>query len=104
MLPVLRIQLLGGFQLAYRDNALTASITARLQSLLAYLLLHADQPQSRQHLAFLLWPDTSESSARNNLRQFLHQLRQVLPEVDRFLAVDQHTVCWRATEDQSSDV
>lgn len=104
MSPVLHIQLLGGFQLAYRGNTLTSSLTARLQSLLAYLLLHADQPQSRQHLAFLLWPDTSESSARNNLRQFLHQLRQVLPEVDRFLTVDKHTICWHTTEDQISDV
>jgi hypothetical protein len=58
--PVLSIRLLGGFRLSYREQVLRTFNTARLQALLAYLLLQRDAPVSRQHLAFLFWPDSSE--------------------------------------------
>jgi DNA-binding SARP family transcriptional activator len=48
-------------------------------ALLAYLLLNRDQPISRTRLAFLLWPDASESEAITNLRRALHTLRRALP-------------------------
>src|SRR5262249_45655583 len=67
----------------------------RLQSLLTYLLLHAQVPQQRQHLAFLFWPDATEAQARNNLRQLVHQLRQAFPAVDHFLHADTHSLQWR---------
>ncbi len=76
----------------------------RLQSFFAYLILHANTPQLRQHLAFLLWPDTTESQGRNNLRQLLYQLRQILPDSDRFLMVDTNTVCWKIDQGQLIDV
>jgi DNA-binding SARP family transcriptional activator/predicted ATPase len=102
--PVLRIQLLGGFHLVYNDTPITGLHSARLQSLLAYLILHANTPLIRQHLAFLLWPDTTEPQARNNLRQFLYQLRQTLPDSDRFLMADTTTIWWRTDEEQVIDV
>ena len=68
--------------------------TARLQSLLAYLVLHRDAPQQRQHLAFLFWPDTTEAQARTNLRQLLHQLRQAFPAIEHFLSADNHHIHW----------
>jgi DNA-binding SARP family transcriptional activator len=80
---VLCVNFLGGFSITYDDQSVVGINIARLQSLLAYLILHADTPQPRQHVAFLLWPDTSESNARNNLRQFLHQLRQAQAYLDR---------------------
>ena len=101
---MLRVQLLGGFALAYNDTPVLSVKTARLQSLLTYLILHRDTPQSRQHMAFLLWPDTHEARARNNLRQFLYQLRQTLPNSDRFVATDSNTVCWQTREAQLIDV
>ena len=52
--------------LAERETAY--GLLQRGTSLLAYLLFHRDTPQPRQHLAFLLWPDSSESQARTNLR------------------------------------
>ena len=102
--PVLHVQLLGGFNLVYNDVPITGVNSARLQSLLAYLMLHADTPQLRQHLAFALWPETTESQARNNLRQFLYQLRQALPDPDRFLLADTNTVCWKTDAGQVIDV
>jgi len=101
---LLQIQLLGGFSLFYGGKPVESINTARVQSLLAFLVLNADIPQSRQHLAFLLWPDTSESNARNNLRQFLHQLRRLLPDPDRFLSTHANTVWWRQDDDQIIDV
>jgi DNA-binding SARP family transcriptional activator/tetratricopeptide (TPR) repeat protein len=101
---VFRVNLLGDFSLAYGDQPIASINTVRLQSLLVYLILHADTPQPRQHIAFLLWPDTFESNARNNLRQFLHQLRQALPTPDRFLSVNAHTLRWQIDNDQLIDV
>lgn len=72
--------------------------------MLAYLILHADQPQSRQHLAFQLWPDTTESNARNNLRQYYFQLRHALPDADRYLVADASTICWKTGDGQEIDL
>jgi DNA-binding SARP family transcriptional activator len=95
MPPMLHIRLLGDFSLAYGDELVAGINTPRLHSLLAYLVLHRDAPQLRQHLAFLFWPDTSEAQARTNLRQILHQLRHTLPNADHYLSADASTVCWR---------
>ena len=94
MMPILHLRLLGEFNLIYDDQQVTSLNTTRLRSLLAYLVLHRDVPQQRQHLAFLFWPDATEAQARNNLRQLLHQLRQAFPTVEQFLSADTHTLHW----------
>jgi DNA-binding SARP family transcriptional activator/predicted ATPase len=91
---LLRIRLLGEFSLVYDDQPVTTVNTARLQSLLAYLVLHRDAPQPRHHLAFQFWPDSTEPQAHTNLRKLFHQLHQALPEADRFLCADTHTLQW----------
>src|SRR6266568_3797438 len=93
-MPTLHLRLLGDFNLLYSDQQVTSLNTARLRSLLAYLVLHHEVPQQRQHLAFLFWPDATEAQARNNLRQLLHQLRQVLPFVEQFLSANTHMLHW----------
>ena len=100
----LQVQLFGGFHLLYDNRVVTGVNSARLQSLLTYLILHADAPQARQQVASLYWPDTSEAQARNNLRQFLFQLRQTIPEAERFLQVDTHTIFWKTDENQVIDI
>src|SRR5688572_5043298 len=102
--PILSIRLLGGFHLRYRDEALDTINTARLQSLLAYLAVHKDSSVSRQFLAFMFWPDTSESQARANLRNLLHKLRASLPDANRFLSIAQHTVQWQASASFTLDI
>src|SRR5437763_14905284 len=94
VIPTLRIQLLGDFLLLSGDSPVTTVNLARLQSLLAYLVLHRDAPQARSHLAFLLWPDSDEAQAYSNLRKLLHQLRQALPHADHFFHADRHTLQW----------
>jgi DNA-binding SARP family transcriptional activator len=102
--PTVRIQLFGGFDLSCDGTSLAGAISERLQSLLAYLLLHRDAAQSRQHLAFLFWPDSPDSQARTNLRRVIHELRQVLPTVEQLIAIDTKTLQWRSDAPFTLDV
>src|SRR5262245_54657213 len=104
MTPTLHIQLLGGFRLTADDAPITTLDSARLQALLAYLLLHRDTPHARTHLAFQLWPDTTEAQAHANLRTLLHRLRQALPDADQFLHIDARIVQWRCEAPYTLDV
>jgi DNA-binding SARP family transcriptional activator len=100
----LRIALLGGFQLSYGDTLITTVSTPRLQALLAYLALRPGVAQSRQQVAFLLWPDSTDAQARTNLRTLLHRLRAGLPDADLFLAGDAQSVWWRPDAPFTLDV
>ena len=104
MAPVLRVRLLGECCLTYGQAPVTGINTPRLQSLLAYLLLHRDAPQSRSHVAFQFWPDSTESQAHSNLRTLLYRLRQALPDSDRLLSVESQTVQWRPDAPYTLDV
>ena len=88
----LHVQLLGEFHIAQGEQPITAVKAPRLQSLLAYLLLYHQTPQPRQNLAFQLWPNSTESQARTNLRKLLLQLRRALPE--SYLLIAGQTVQW----------
>src|ERR1700692_3422880 len=103
-MPTLHIRLLGDFRLLYSGQQVTSLNTTRLRSLLAYLVLHRDVPQQRQHLAFLFWPDTTEAQARNNLRQLLHQWRQAFPAVEQYLSADTHMLHWHTDRPFHLDV
>lgn len=91
----LRVRLLGELELRTGDVPLPSLDSARAESLLAYLLIHRDAPQSRQRLAFLLWPDSTEPQARTNLRHVLHNLRRTLPDADRYIEITQRSLRWR---------
>ncbi|MDQ1300155.1 MAG: hypothetical protein QG637_72, partial [Chloroflexota bacterium] len=82
---MLRIQLLGGFEIIHDGAPVAGLAKSRLQATLAYLLLHRHSPQSREHLAFTFWPESSEAQARTNLRRELHQLRRTLSHTGDFL-------------------
>ncbi|NEP16953.1 MAG: AAA family ATPase [Leptolyngbya sp. SIO4C1] len=103
-MPALSINLLGNLNLTYADTSLTSVKTERLQALLAYILLHRDRPQLRQQIAVQLWPEASESDAKANLRRRLHELRQLLPESDRFLRVEPKFLQWVGDAPYTLDV
>lgn len=90
----LHIHLLGEFDLTYDGVRVTAVKSPRLRTLLAYLILHRGAPQPRQHLAFLLWPDSTEEQARTNLRNLVHLLRQALPHADCCLRSEGQILVW----------
>jgi predicted ATPase/DNA-binding SARP family transcriptional activator len=81
---MLEVRLFGKFEV--RLDGRPIEIPSRpAQSLLAYLMLNADRSHRREKLAGLLWPDSEEVNARNNLRQTLWRLRKAVGE-DYFLA------------------
>ena len=89
MKKFLKIQLLGNFHLTFNDDPVPGVESPRLQSFLAYLLIHRNTPLQRQQLAYLFWPDSSESQSRTNLRNLLYRLREVLPETDENQTVEE---------------
>lgn len=101
---MLEIFLLGQFCVNEGGETVTQLHHARLQELLAYLLLQRRRPVSRSQLAYLFWPDSSEDQARTNLRNLLHRLRKSLPAVEQFLRVDETSIEWRSDSAYFLDV
>jgi len=91
----LHIRLLGEFVLLANEMPITSLDVPRLQSLLAYLVLHRGLPQARSRVAYTLWPDSTDAQAHTNLRNALFRLRVALPQVERFLFIERQTLCWR---------
>jgi DNA-binding SARP family transcriptional activator len=75
-----RLALLGGVtaHAAVSGSPVTPS-RRKSQALLAYLALHAGQPQPRDKLAALLWSEAPARRARQSLRQALLEVRRALP-------------------------
>lgn len=101
---LLRAQLLGAFSLSRGDDPLASLNAPRLQSLIAYLLVHRAAPRTRQQIAFLFWPETSDAQAQTNLRQLLHTLRRRFPNAEAYLRIDERTIGWRSDAHYSLDV
>ncbi|CAN5543283.1 NB-ARC domain-containing protein [soil metagenome] len=112
----LTLTFFGSFQAALDGKPLTNLRSARIQVLLAYLVLEAARAHPRSTLAALFWPDEPETVAKQNLRQALYQLRQFLGEQIisapqpasaqdlPFLFVTRDTVQWNPTSDYAVDV
>ena len=74
----LSLAFLGTFQVNLDGAPVTTFESDKVRALLVYLAVEAHQPQRRQKLIGLLWPDMPERSARHNLSQVLFNLRQVI--------------------------
>src|SRR6516164_8483999 len=100
----MRINLFSNLRISSAGQPVTSVSTNRLHSLIAYLILHGDTPQPRERLAFTLWPASSESQARTNLRQLLHHLKRALPAECNSLVTDHYSVRWRREASCEIDV
>ncbi len=104
----LSLTFLGAFQATLAGKPLTAFRSARVQGLLVYLALANQQSHARDVLAALFWPDEPDAVAKQNLRQSLYHLRQVLGETDpqeeSYLLVTRSTVQFNSASDHSLDV
>jgi len=92
------------FKITFQGNVISEVNTLRLQELLAWLLLHSGEDQSRQRLSFAFWPESRESQARNNLRNLLHLLRKALPDLDSFIMVEHTSLKWNQDSGFTCDV
>jgi DNA-binding SARP family transcriptional activator len=100
---MLHVCLLG--QQAITDDG-TGSVRARSSrtvALIAFLAVHAGSPQTRQRIAGLFWPESTDAQALTNLRRELHNLRQVLGD-EPSLVVTPRDLCWRDTQTCRVDV
>ena len=83
--------------------AISRTRSARAVALVGFLVVHAGSPQTRQRIAGLFWPDSTDAQALTNLRRELHYLRQVLGD-EPSLVVTPRGLCWRDTETCRVDV
>ena len=102
-MSTLRLYFLGTLDIYYDDQPLPKPATLKSQSLLAYLILHRHQPQSRERLAGLFWGDRPERKARSSLSTSLWHVRRCLPDEIHILS-DLHTVQFDPQADLWLDV
>jgi DNA-binding SARP family transcriptional activator len=94
----LNVRLFGKFSLLQNDCELECIQSAKAKELFCYLLLHRDQPHSREILATVLWGECTTAQSKKYLRQTLWQLQQALRLVSplngqsEFLQVDTECV------------
>ena len=74
---MLEVRLLGEFEVRLDDHVVELP-SRPAQLLLSYIILHPGIEHPRARLAGVLWPEASESNARNNLRQALWRIRRAL--------------------------
>jgi DNA-binding SARP family transcriptional activator/predicted ATPase len=99
-----QLRLLGDFGLTDRDGVVVPIGSQRAQALIAYLVLHRDAPQSRRQVSFVLWPDSTEAQALNNLRQLIHQIRLTWPDATQYLVADATTLTLRSGVDIALEI
>src|SRR5687767_3869352 len=79
MPAMLRLRLLGTFELRGPGDRPLRITARKSRALLAFLALQNGSGQSRERLAALLWEDADAELARSSLRQALTALRRALP-------------------------
>ena len=102
---VLEVRLFGQFDL--RRDGKPISIASRpAQSLFAYLILSAGTAHRREKLAGLLWPDSLEETARDNLRHALWRVRKALQSASSVscLQANDLTIAFNASAEYWFDV
>lgn len=104
----LKLSFFNTFQVNLDGQPVTQFRSANNQGLSIYLALNHAQPQPREVLAALFWPDDAEKNARHNLRQALYHLRILLGDSNNaaapFLLVTRHTVQFNAGSSYILDV
>jgi WD40 repeat protein/class 3 adenylate cyclase len=104
---MLQIRLLGQFDVRL-DGKRVLLPSRSGQSLLAYFALTAGTAQRREKLAGMFWPDTSEETARKNLRQELWRIRKAIcvqgSEGNDYLLAEDFTITFNPHADYWLDV
>ena len=100
----LAIRLFGDACVQYNGEAVVDFESARLRTLLALTIVHRSAPISRAKAAFTLWPDSTETQARTNLRQLIYDLKAALPDHERFIAIDRASIAWCPVDENATFV
>lgn len=81
-MPRLVLSLFGSLQAILDGRPVSAFESDKARALLVYLAVESDRPHTREKLAGLLWPDSTEAAARASLSQALANLRSALGDRD----------------------
>jgi DNA-binding SARP family transcriptional activator len=100
---MLHVSLLGESAITDDGTGTVRTRSSRAVVLVTFLVGHAGSLQSRQRIAGLFWPESTDAQALTNLRRELHHLRQVLGD-ERSLVVTSRELCWRDTPTCRVDV
>lgn len=103
-MPHLLLRLFGAFSLTVDSRPVGGIAQTRLQDLLVYLFLHRQRAQPRATVASALWPETNDVQALKNLRTIYARLRDLLPQTDSLLAVDNQSMQWRGDANIQIDI
>jgi predicted ATPase/DNA-binding SARP family transcriptional activator len=97
---MLEVRFLGKFEVKHNKKQLNIS-SRPAQSLFAYLILSAGTSHRREKLAGLLWPDSLEETARDNLRHALWRMRKALVSASptKLLHADDVTVGFKESSE-----
>jgi predicted ATPase/DNA-binding SARP family transcriptional activator len=98
---MLEIRLLGRFELRLDGEPIEIS-SRPSRMLLSYLVLTRMKQHPREKIAGLIWPDSTETNARKNLRQALWRLRKAIGEA--YLLNDTQSIAFNPTSDFWLDV
>ncbi len=82
-MTVVRISLLGKFNLQAGERQIAAFESRKVDELFCYLVLHREKPHPREILADLLWGENTTSQSKNYLRKAIWQLQTALEELAR---------------------
>lgn len=101
---MLKIRLLGSFDIRYQGEIVQLP-GRHAQSLFAYLLLNGGIFHRREKLARMLWPDSTETTARQNLRHTLWRIRRALPSAGapEYLLCDDSAIAFDRSVDHWLD-
>lgn len=102
----LDIRLFGHADVTSGGASLKFSKRATTLAMLGYLVLKRGKAVSRDALAYVLFPESEETTALAELRRYLYLAAKALPERDGdpWLIVDQETVRWNDAADAFVDV
>ena len=76
------LSLLGAFDARLDEKPIKEFESSKVRALLAYLVVEADKPHSRDKLAGMFWGELSDETANKNLRQALSNLRKAIRDED----------------------
>src|SRR5215208_3074092 len=97
---MLEVRLHGKFEVSHGKKPINIS-SRPAQSLFAYLILNAGTAHRREKLAGMLWPDSLEETARDNLRHALWRIRKALPASQKpktdYLITDDLSIAFNAS-------
>jgi predicted ATPase len=75
---MLSLSFLGTFAACMNDESIREFESNKVRALLAYLVMEADRPHSRDQLAGMFWGESNDEIANKNLRQALSNLRKTI--------------------------